>query len=179
MYRILYSKEQNQGYLQNKYQHANYNPEKKILEHLGILHCNTVHAQCFMTIDIMSCALIKRRQMIPLLPLPIIQCCGTLPHYWIQTFLNIKYKLLIYIYKILNDLAPVYLKECVRTYVPSREGLRSANDVSRLSIPRSHKLISDGSFSVFGSRLWNPLPLHIRSSPSVDAFKRTLKTHLY
>ena len=99
--------------------------------------------------------------------------------HWLPVDKRIQFKVLLHIYKTLNGLSPVYLEECVKTHKPSRDGLRSSKDQSRLTIPRSQKYIGDGSFSVFGSRLWNNLPLSIRSSPSVHIFKRSLKTHLY
>ena len=77
----------------------------------------------------------------------------------------------IYILKALNDLSPVYLKDCIATHVPSREGLRSSRDVTRLSIPKSSRRIGDGSFSVFGPTLWNTLPLTLRSSPNGFCFQ--------
>ena len=94
--------------------------------------------------------------------------------HWLPIDKRIKFKILLYIYKALNDLSPVYLKDCIATHVPSREGLRSSRDVTRLSIPKSSRRIGDGSFSVFGPTLWNTLPHTIRSSQTVSAFKRNL-----
>ena len=95
--------------------------------------------------------------------------------HWLPIDKRIKFKTLLYIYKDLNDLSPVYLKDCIATHVPSKEGLRSSRDVTRLSIPKSSMRIGDGSFSVFGPTLWNSLPNTIRSSQTVSAFKRNLK----
>ena len=99
--------------------------------------------------------------------------------HWLPLDKRIKLKTLLYIFKALNDLSPVYLKDCIATHVPSREGLRSSRDVTRLSIPKSSRRIGDGSFSVFGATLWNTLPNTIRSSPTISAFKRNLKTYLF
>ena len=39
------------------------------------------------------------------------------------------------------------------------------------------KSFDDGAFSIAGPKLWNDLPLEVRQSASVNAFKRALKTH--
>jgi len=46
-----------------------------------------------------------------------------------------------------------------------------------LHVPKT-RLKSKGNmaFSVAAPRLWDPLPMHIKSSPSVDAFKSRLKS---
>ncbi len=49
-----------------------------------------------------------------------------------------------------------------------------------LHVPRLRlKTKGDRAFSVAAPRLWNSLPLHIRSCDSLDCFKSVLKTHLY
>ena len=98
--------------------------------------------------------------------------------HWLPVDSRIKFKIMLYINKILNNMTSVYLRDCVKVYVPAREGLRSAMDTTRLKTPLTHKTVGDRSFSCFGSELWNNLPPSIRSSPAVDAFKRALKTYL-
>ena len=44
---------------------------------------------------------------------------------------------------------------------------------------QNSRRIGDGSFSVLGPTLWNTLPNTIRSSQTVSAFKRNLKTYLF
>ena len=41
------------------------------------------------------------------------------------------------------------------------------------------KSFDDRAFSIAGPKLWNDLPLEVRQSASVNAFKRALKTHLF
>ena len=41
------------------------------------------------------------------------------------------------------------------------------------------KSFDDWAFSIAGPKLWNDLPLEVRQSASVNAFKRALKTHLF
>ena len=99
--------------------------------------------------------------------------------HWLPIDKRIQFKVLLYIYKALNDLSPVYLQDCITIYVPSREGLRSSADNARLIIPRSRGRIGDSSFSVFGPTKWNQLPHTLRTAPTVQSFKQGLKTYLY
>ena len=99
--------------------------------------------------------------------------------HWLPIKKRIQFKTLLYIFKALNGLSPDYLCDCITIYVPQRKDLRSNMDKNRLVIPRSNKWIGDGSFGVSGPTFWNQLPQHIRLSPTVDAFKRNLKTHLF
>lgn len=49
-----------------------------------------------------------------------------------------------------------------------------------LSIPRTYlKSRGDRSFSVAGPRLWNSLPLNIRSAQMLEHLKSLLKKHFY
>ena len=99
--------------------------------------------------------------------------------HWLPIDKRIKFKILLHIYKALNDLSPVYLTECIAIHLPSREGLRSSVDTTRLVVPRSTRRIGDRSFSVYGPSLWNQLPISIRSSSTVCNFKHSLKTHMF
>ncbi|KAK7112358.1 hypothetical protein V1264_011827 [Littorina saxatilis] len=83
--------------------------------------------------------------------------------------------------KCLNDSAPEYLQSSLDLYTqPSDRPLRSAADPLRLHIPRS-KLASAGqrTFPSAGPSIWNSLPLELRQSPSLDAFKSRLKTQFF
>ncbi len=47
-------------------------------------------------------------------------------------------------------------------------------------VPRSRlKCRGDRAFSVAAPRLWNALPLSIRSSPTLGVFQSALKTYLF
>jgi len=52
--------------------------------------------------------------------------------------------------------------------------------IALLHIPQSlHKIIGDRAFPVAAARVWNMLPLSITSLPSLQTFKRALKTELF
>ena len=47
--------------------------------------------------------------------------------HWLPVDSHIKFKIILYIYKIRNNMTPVYLSNCVKVYVPAREGLALSN----------------------------------------------------
>ncbi|KAK7095586.1 hypothetical protein V1264_006971 [Littorina saxatilis] len=97
--------------------------------------------------------------------------------HWLPVNTRISYKLsTALVYKCLND-----LQSSLDLYTqPSDPPLRFAADPLRLHIPRS-KLASAGqrAFPSAGPSVWNSLPLELRQSPSLDAFKSMLKTQFF
>ena len=98
--------------------------------------------------------------------------------HWLPVKQRISFKLLLYVFKSLNGMAPVYLSKCFKLHVPKRN-LRSSKDRLRLDYPRTGVQAGDKSFTVCASKLWNNIPVHIRQSVSVNAFKKALKTYLF
>lgn len=97
--------------------------------------------------------------------------------HWLPVKYRIQYKVLLYVYKAVHELAPEYIKDLV--LMNSGRSQRSFNCLL-LFVPRTRlKTKGDRAFSVVGPRLWNALPTHIRSAPSVDVFKTRVKTYLY
>ena len=98
--------------------------------------------------------------------------------HWLPVKFRIKYKVLLLVYKTLNGLAPSYMNDMLKPYTPSRR-LRSS-DKLLLEEPR-YRLKTAGlrSFQAAAPRLWNTLPHSLRSSKSVDIFKKDLKTYLF
>ena len=98
--------------------------------------------------------------------------------HWLPVEKRIVFKVLLFCYKAQHGLAPSYLSELLIPYTPSKDGLR----------PRPHDLVvpssrlatyGDRCFEVAAPRLWNKLPLNIRTSESVPVFKQRLKTYLF
>ena len=98
--------------------------------------------------------------------------------YWLPVKQRITYKLLLYVYKALNDLAPIYIFNCLELYVPKRN-LRSSSDCLCLDYPITKNKAGDRNFTVYASKLWNNLPMTLRNCTSVNAFKKALKTCLF
>ena len=98
--------------------------------------------------------------------------------HWLPVESRIKFKILLLTFKCLNSLAPEYLSELLNIYQPSRP-LRSSNNLNLDVPPTRLKSYGDRSFSKASPLLWNPLPIEIKSSSSLQTFKRKLKHHLF
>ena len=81
-------------------------------------------------------------------------------------------------YKPLNNLAPVYLQNLIKTKY-SLESLRIFNDKTLLNESFSQNNFKSRRFSVAGPKFWNELPRRIREAISLNHFKSELKTHLF
>ena len=75
-------------------------------------------------------------------------------------------------------MAPIYLKELLVQYVPSRN-LRSFIRYL-LQYPKlSTKYYGEHVFLVAAALMWNNLPNKVKEASSVTKFKGLLKTHLF
>ena len=97
--------------------------------------------------------------------------------HWLPVEFRIQYKIILQVFKTLNDMGPKYLSD--KLHLKKKRGLRSDNK-KLLQIPTSRlKSYGDRAFSVAGPRLWNDLPDNLRLCTKLDIFKRDLKTHLF
>ena len=103
--------------------------------------------------------------------------------HWLTIKNRITFKILVIVFKCLNGVAPSYLACNLSLYSPARTGLRSSTDTTRLTeqtfTPRTLQSAADRSFAFVAPRLWNILPAALRSVPSLQIFKKGLKTHLF
>ena len=101
--------------------------------------------------------------------------------HWLDVRERIQFRLAVTMYKCLHGMAPRYLSElCVPvSTLPSHRRLRSAC-TQQLVVP-GYRLSSFGprSFAVAGPSLWNSLPKFLTLLPTLDSFKRHLKTFLF
>ena len=134
----------------------------------------------------------KRLQRIQNVAARIVTCTHKSDHitpilkqlHWLPVNLRIEHKLLSIVYSSLSatTASPQYLSELTTTYTPVRS-LRSASQ-SRLEIPGYHentrkKSYGARSFKCAAPLLWNALPDHLKSSSTIESFRRRLKTHLF
>ena len=99
--------------------------------------------------------------------------------HWLPVDKRIKYKLATLCHRCLNNDAPAYLMELLKPYTPSRQ-LRSSSDLMTLLPPKVNlKTFGERSFSFCAPKVWNTLPKDLREIPSLDHFKRRLKTYLF
>ena len=98
--------------------------------------------------------------------------------HWLPVHFRIHFKILLFVFKSFHGLAPPFISDLLKLYIPKRS-LRSAGKLL-LVVPRS-KLVhrGDRAFSVAAPKLWNKLPFHIKSAPSLPVFKSRLKTLFY
>ena len=98
--------------------------------------------------------------------------------HWLPVDKRIEYKLQLYTYKALHDLAPGYLCELVVPYVPRRV-LRSA-ELNLLTVPPGKPgKYGSRSFARASANLWNSLrgerAAWLKNSPTLESFKRNLE----
>ena len=99
--------------------------------------------------------------------------------HWLPVHARIHYKICLYVYKCLNNLAPLYLSSMIEMYAPTRS-LRSSDEKSILKTTKfNYCHYGCRSFSFQAPKLWNALPKHIRDSQSIEIFKKNLKHHLF
>ena len=101
---------------------------------------------------------------------------------WLSIKERIVFKLLMFVYYILNNQAPMYLTLLIDLYVPGRTGLRSANpdllllqrkdtNVTNKFTFITNKTYGWRAFNIFAPLLWNKLPLKLSKSKSLDICK--------
>ena len=91
---------------------------------------------------------------------------------------RIKYKLCLLIYKCIQGMAPKYLCELI-TQKETYARLRSSDDLLALHIDIPKHTYGKHAFSHIAPVQWNMLPLDLRLTPSLDIFKKRLKTHFF
>ena len=89
--------------------------------------------------------------------------------HWLPVKERIIFKILLFVYYIVNGTAPDYNKSLLRLYQPTRT-LRSSNS-GLLQIPLSKKSWGERAFAHAGPALWNSLPQELKDSNSSTSFK--------
>jgi len=101
--------------------------------------------------------------------------------HWLRVPQRVEYKLAVLVYRCLHDLAPAYLSNVIRCVadISSRRRLRSSS-TSALVVPAMcRSTVGDRAFHVATSRIWNRLPPRTTSAPSLQTFKKRLKSFLF
>ena len=99
--------------------------------------------------------------------------------HWLPVHKRIVYKIALFVYKCTHNFAPGYLHTLLSVPTQAKYNLRSRVDTSMLMVPRTNLKGGERSFHFAGPTVWNSLPLELRLSPTVDIFKRNLKTYLF
>ena len=97
--------------------------------------------------------------------------------HWLPVDFRIQFKILLICFNCVHKTAPSYLCDLIRLHDPSR-CLRSS-DKLLLDIPFTRSRFADKCFEVKAPKLWNSLPLSLRSCQTLNTFKSKLKTYLF
>ena len=93
---------------------------------------------------------------------------------WLTFYQRYQYLSSVFLFKILNGMSPSYLS-CFK-YSNARDGLRSTTD-KKLNIPKPRCELFKKSFVYSSILIWNSLPTNLRTSRSLNIFKKEL--HLF
>ena len=97
--------------------------------------------------------------------------------HWLPMQYRIDYKIILLCFKALNNLAPVYISELLEYKKPTGYNLRNEFELFE---PRTNLVTyGDRAFSSIAPKLWNKLPLDLKSITNLDKFKTELKTYLF
>ncbi len=98
--------------------------------------------------------------------------------HWLKIPYRIQFKILIQVFKCIHCNTPHYLTSLITLNKIGRTTRQSTAPI--LVIPRVARVhLGERSFSYAAATLWNALPSTIRNTHKLEAFKISLKTHLY
>ena len=97
--------------------------------------------------------------------------------HWLPIDKRIEFKLATLSYTAINQHQPVYLSELLTPAVASRS--TRSTGLNLLHVPFSSSNFGSRAFSVAAPKIWNNIPLQIRNSTSLAAFKSHLKTYYF
>jgi len=100
--------------------------------------------------------------------------------HWLRLPERVNFKLALMAYPVQHGMVPPYLNQLVQVSdLPGRRRLRSSSTLELL-VP-SYRLTTTGhrSVPVVAATVWNTLPVHVQSSPSISTFRQRLKTFLF
>ena len=97
--------------------------------------------------------------------------------HWLPVRYRIKFKLCFLVYQALASGQPVYIRNMLE---PSRK-VRTLrfSDLDHLNVPRVRTAVGSREFYVAAPRLWNELPLEIRSANPQISSRKKLKTYFF
>jgi hypothetical protein len=100
--------------------------------------------------------------------------------HWLPVRSRINFKIATLAYRCVHGLAPSYLAELVSLQEPKRSDLRSEMGMLKLVVPPARKeRCGERAFYCCAPRIWNALPLSLRSLPTFSSFRAQLKTFMF
>ena len=98
--------------------------------------------------------------------------------HWLLVRHRISFKIATVTFRVLQSQQPSYLSSLIPRYVPARPLCYSLS-FSICVPPRKTTITASKSFSSAASNIWNALPNHLSFIPTLPAFRRALKYHLF
>ena len=102
--------------------------------------------------------------------------------HFLPIYYRINYKIALMVYKCLNNQAPEYLKNLISIKkINQSHNLRLEYQLSLLATPHTFPKFKKCqlAFTYAAPKVWNSLPLQIRSIKSLNIFKQKLKTYFF
>jgi hypothetical protein len=101
--------------------------------------------------------------------------------HWLRIQQRTQFKVAVLTFRCLHGLAPPYLTEGLQrvSNLPSRRRLRSSSTADLIVPSTRLSTVGDRAFPVAAARTWNSLPASVTSAPSLEVFRRRLKTELF
>jgi hypothetical protein len=100
--------------------------------------------------------------------------------HWLPIRYRIDFKVATLAFRCVHGTAPAYLTELLSLQTAMRSGLRSEKDTLKLVGPPAKKIRwGERSFSSSAPRIWNGLPLELRSLSTLTRIRSRLKTYYY
>ena len=99
--------------------------------------------------------------------------------HWLPVSKRILFKVALIVFKSIHNLSPQYISNMFSFLTQSNYSLRSRTDPLLLKIPKINSKKCEQTISFAGPKIWNGLPLEIRSCTTVQTFKNKLKTYLF
>jgi Reverse transcriptase (RNA-dependent DNA polymerase) len=97
--------------------------------------------------------------------------------HWLPIKQRIDFKTSLLVHKSLHSGQPSYLRSLLTIH--ERQYSTRSLDALCLQIPFARTSLGKRAFSVAGPRLWNSLPVSVRSADSLSTFRSRLKTYLF
>ena len=97
--------------------------------------------------------------------------------HWLPVASGIEFKIATLTYKILDSGLPSYLSSQLSHYHPARELHSSSSNL--LAQPYSNTNFGSLAFQSSAPKIWNKLPLEVKSAHSLQTNKIRLKTHYF
>ena len=98
--------------------------------------------------------------------------------HWLPVRHRINFKIAAITHTVLQSQQPSYLAALIPRYAPVRS-LRSSSSLSICVPLRKTSMAASRSFSSVAPKIWNALPGHLSSIPTLPAFRKALKHHFF